>query len=81
MAVMVYPMAPLCSLNTSNNLSSSLGDSLEDITIGSVSLSPRKAYFNEVGSGFISNLGGDTIEGYSWGANEGEVSIKLSGWM
>jgi len=57
MFAMVQLRASLCSLSTSSNFPSWSLSKWEEMIIGKVSESPRKAYFNVLGKGLSSNLG------------------------
>ena len=60
---MFLPMTPLCLLKTFNNLHSCKESSSEDVTIGTVSSVPRKAYLRSFGQGFNSHVGTFSLDG------------------
>ncbi|CAL8152355.1 unnamed protein product [Prunus armeniaca] len=63
MSAMVHPKAVLYSFKTHKSFSSSMTVKSEAMITGSVSDSPKKAYFKCSGDGLSSSFGGFSTEG------------------
>ena len=58
------PMADLCSFRIVSSFSSCSTDRATETITSNVESLPRKAYFKCEGSGFSSNFGGSSIDGF-----------------
>ena len=79
-SAMVHPNAPLCSFNTSNNLSFCLSFRDDEMITGRVLSSPMNAYSKVLGNGLSSSFGGDSDDGLSFfsdGASYSTLDLHL----